>query len=93
MDDCTEFSELFRGVVLDVCNSLKIQVSTTLRSISCRGWDPYGSELEDDTHFKVRNELLHDSLPSDKTFDEYIRWLEVVWCDVLLDERLVSRDG
>jgi hypothetical protein len=44
-------------------------------------------------YLKIRDQLLQNSLPSDKAFDEDIRRPQVVWCDVFLDQRLISRDG
>ena len=44
-------------------------------------------------HLKVGYELLHDSLPCDETLDEDVRGAEIMGGDILLDERLRSRDG
>ena len=42
---------------------------------------------------KVGNELLDDGLPGGEAFDEDVGGAEVVWSDVLLDERLAARRG
>jgi len=36
--------------------------------------------------FEVRNELFYDGFPCDESFDEDVRWAEVLWSDVLLYE-------
>ena len=39
---------------------------------------------------EVSNELLDDCFPCNEALDEDIGRFQVVWSDVLLDERLVS---
>ena len=44
-------------------------------------------------HLKVSYQLFHDGLPCDETIDENVGGTKVMWGDVLLDERLGTRNG
>ena len=82
LDHGTKLRHLPGDVVLDVGQAL----------------GPWGSDAPrartgSDTHLEVGDELLDNDLPCCETLDEDVRGTKVVWCNVLFDQRLLSRDS